>query len=481
MSWRVTHLARRPLDSTPLPHGDTLALPHPFPLRGAGATSCRCDGRVLVPFLPRIASAWPPRSLLAYKTATSKPASSDSSTPGKYATFNSTSKLAKYVSPSRRSAIPRCSVLSARSHALATTAASSWRHLDTRQFGTILIADVARVECPEHRVKQVHVPWAEPGTGFTALMEAIVVYRLRSLASIKAVAEPRRLSWDEVDGIMARAVTRGLLRRRRVPVRRLGVDETSFQRRHEYVTIVTDLDGGCVLHVADDRKREALDAYFRSLTPAQLEAIEVVAMDMWGAFIASVSEYMPDAERKIAFDTFHVASHLGDAVDKVRRAEHKALRSKGDDSMKGSRYLWLTNPDNLDEAGTGALNALHKISLKTSKAWALKETAMCLWRFVQRGRAEREWLAWLRTALRCRLDPVMQVARMMQKHLWGIVNAMVPRASTAASESVNAKGQRVKRTACGLRRRERFRNAILFHLGGLDLHPAAASATHTTS
>lgn len=357
----------------------------------------------------------------------------------------------------------------------------SWRHLDTCQFKTILVADVARIECAEHWVKQVHVPWAEPGAGFTALMEAVVIDWLRSLASIKAVAEQLRLSWDEVDGILARAVARGLLRRKRVRVRRLGVDETSFQRRHEYVTIVTDLDGGCVLHVADDRKREALDGYFRSLTPAQIEAIEVVAMDMWGAFIASVSECVPDAERKIAFDKFHVASHLGDAVDKVRRAEHKALLSQGCDSMKGSRYLWLTNPDNLDEAGAGALNALHQISVKTSKAWALKETAMCLWRFVQRGRAEREWLGWIRKALRSRLDPVKKVARMIQKHLWGIVNAMALKATNAASESVNAKVQRIKRTACGFRSRERFRNAILFHLGGLDLYPAAASATHTTS
>ena len=83
----------------------------------------------------------------------------------------------------------------------------SLRHLDTCQFRTILIADVARVEHPEHGVKQVHVPWAEPGTGFTALMEAVVIDWLRSLASIEAVAEQLRLNWDEADGSMARAVT----------------------------------------------------------------------------------------------------------------------------------------------------------------------------------------------------------------------------------------------------------------------------------
>ncbi len=331
------------------------------------------------------------------------------------------------------------------------------------------------------RGKQVHVPWAEPGAGFTALMEAVVIDGLRSRVSIKSVSEPLRLSWDEVDGIMARGVARGLLRRKRVRVRRVGVDETSFQRRHEYVTIVTDLNGGCVLHLADDYKREALDGCFRSLTPEQLEPIEVVAMDMWGAFIASVSACVPDARRKIALETFHVASPLGDAVDKVRRAEHKALLSEGCDSIKGSRYLWLTHPDNLDKAGAGALNALHQIRVQTSKAWAIKGKAMCLWRFVPRRRAERKWLGWIRKALRTRLDPVKKVARMIPKHFWGIVNAMALGATNAASESVNAKVQRIKRTGCGIRSRERFRNAILFHLGGLDLYPAASSAAHTNS
>jgi transposase len=357
----------------------------------------------------------------------------------------------------------------------------SWRHLDTCQFKTILIADVARVNCAEHGVKQVRVPWAEPGSGFTALMEAVVIDWLRSLASIKAVAGQLRLSWDEVDGIMFRAVDRGLLRRKRVKVSQLGVDETAFKRRHEYVTIVTDLKQTRVLHVGDDRKRETLDAFFRSLTPKQLAAIDVIAMDMWGPYISSASEHVPDADRKIAFDKFHVAKHLGEAVDRVRRQEHRALLESGDDSLKGSKYLWLTNPDNLDAARTGALNALHQMNLKTGRAWTLKETAMCIWRFVQRGRARSEWMTWIGKAMRSRLEPVKRVARMIRDHLWGIVNAMNLRATNAGSESVNAKVQRVKRAACGFRNRERFKRAILFHLGGLDLYPAAVSATHTTS
>ena len=247
------------------------------------------------------------------------------------------------------------------------------------------------------------------------------------------------------------------------------------------MTIVTDLDNSRVLHVADDRKRESLESYIRSLTPAQIDAIEAVAMDMWGVFIRVVRDHVPDADKKIVFDKFHVAQHLGDGVDRVRREEHRALLAEGDDSLKGSRYLWLTNPDNFEPEQVGAIEALHQMNLRTSRAWSLKETAMCIWRFVRRSNARAAWTAWIGKAMRSRLEPMKKVARMIRDHLWGIVNAMALRATNAASEPVNSKVQRIKRAACGFRSRDRFRSAIYFHLGSLDLYPAGVSATHTTS
>jgi transposase len=339
------------------------------------------------------------------------------------------------------------------------TRSRRWRHLDTCQYKTILVADVPRVECAEHGVHQVNVPWAEPGSAFTALMEAIVINWLQALPSLKAVAAQLRLSWARVDGIMQRAVARGLLRRKRVKVARIGVDETAFQRRHEYVTIIMDLDGDRVLHVTDDRKRKSLDEFFRSLSPAQLEAIECVVMDMWGPYIASVLEHLPDAEKKLAFDKFHVAKHLGDAVDKVRRTEHRALLAEGDHSLTGTKYVWLTNPDNMRPAHVFALEELHKMNLKTGRAWTLKETAMCIWRYVRRSEGIAAWHTWIAKAMRSRLEPVKHVARMIRDHLWGVINAMALKVTNAASESVNSKVQRIKNAACGFRNRDRFKRS----------------------
>src|SRR6056297_2502599 len=108
-----------------------------------------------------------------------------------------------------------------------------WRHLPTCQYKTILAAQVPRVKCPRHGTKTLVAPWSTPGSGFTALFEALVIDWLRE-ASILAVSRRLDLTWDEVDGVMQRAVKRGLERRRLAVPRRLAVDETSFQKRHEY-------------------------------------------------------------------------------------------------------------------------------------------------------------------------------------------------------------------------------------------------------
>ncbi|MCU7895859.1 MAG: transposase family protein [Candidatus Thiodiazotropha sp. (ex Lucinoma aequizonata)] len=133
----------------------------------------------------------------------------------------------------------------------------SWRHLDTCQYKIILVADTPRVECKEHGVVTVSVPWAEPGTGFTAMFEALVIDWLKE-ASISAVSRLMGLSWNAIDGIMQRAVKRGLARREEINPTHIGVDETAFRKRHDYVTVVSDQDTGTVLHVDKERKKATL-------------------------------------------------------------------------------------------------------------------------------------------------------------------------------------------------------------------------------
>lgn len=345
-----------------------------------------------------------------------------------------------------------------------------WRHLDTCQYVTILEAQVPRLTCPEHGVVTASVPWAAPDSGFTQLFEALVIDWLQE-ASIQAVARQLGLSWGAIDRIMQRAVTRGLARRDAVLPKRLCVDETSFRKRHDYVTVVTDPQAGQVLHVADERRSESLAGFYAGLSDAQKAGIEAVSMDMWPAYINATLAQVPGAHDKIAFDRFHVAKLLGEAVDQVRRQEHGQLRSQGREDLKGSRYVWLTDPSNMTTAQKDRFQSLRQGALKTARAWAIKDLASRLWDYRSRTWAKKAWDRWLGWALRCRLPPMRKVALTIKAHLWGILNAIVLRHSNGHAEGMNSRIQRIKQRACGFRNKERFRNAIYFHLGGLDLYP----------
>lgn len=345
-----------------------------------------------------------------------------------------------------------------------------WRHLDTCQLKTILEAEVPRVKCKEHGVVTVSVPWAEPGSGFTAMFEALVINWLKE-ASTQAVARQLKLSWNAIDGIMQRAVKRGLSRRERLFPKQIGVDETAFKKRHDYVTIVSDQETGTVIHVGEDRKKANLIAWYESLTEAQREAIESVSMDMWPAFINATLESLPDAETKIAFDKFHVAKYLGDAVDKVRRQEHKALMAEGYEDLKGSKYDWLYNPENMTHKQKKRFQILRDSALKTARAWAIKELAMSLWHYISKTWARKGWEQWLSWAVRSRLEPIKKVARTIKEHLWGILNAIILKVSNGPAEGLNSRIKMIKVRSRGFRNKERFANAIYFHLGGLDLYP----------
>jgi len=347
-----------------------------------------------------------------------------------------------------------------------------WRHLDTCQYQTMLHAEPPRSECSEHGVRVVKLPWAEPLGRFTALFEALAIEWLKA-ASQTAVAEQLRLSWDEIHGIMERAVKRGLERRKAEPVSHLGIDEKAFRKGHKYLTLVNDLQGMRVLYVAEDRKQSSLDGFWPTLTKEQIGGIEAVAMDMWDPYLNSVREHVPEADQKIVFDKFHVAQHLSQGVDQVRRQENKTLKASGDDRLAGTRYDWLKNPTAMELQDRREFAKLRKSGLKTARAWALKETAMAVYGYIYERPARKHFRWWHNWAVRSRLPPMIEVAGMMKRRLENIITFLHHRITNAGSESINAKIQWVKYTARGFRNKQNFINAIYFHCGGLDLAPRA--------
>lgn len=343
-----------------------------------------------------------------------------------------------------------------------------WRHLDTCQYQTLLHTSVPRTKCPEHGVLVVQVPWAEANTRFTLLFERLVInWMLESDRT--AVARMFDISWDQANRIMQKAVERGLLRREPWEGSLIGVDEKSFQAHHEYVTVVCDLEKGHVLHVGDHRKQATLDAFYVGLNTDQKQGIQAVAMDMWEPYIQSTTQLLPNAA--IVFDKFHIAKNFSKAVDQVRRAENKRLRAEGDDRLQGTRYQWLTNPTNFTNEAWRDFKDLRTSKLRTARAWALKETFSTFWKYTYAGSARKFFRDWYRWAIRSRLKPIKGVARMLKKRLPQLLNYFKYRITNATAESLNSKIQWIKYMSRGFRSREGFRRAILFHCGGLNLHP----------
>lgn len=344
-----------------------------------------------------------------------------------------------------------------------------WRHLDTCQYRTIIRTQVPRGKCSEHGVRQIRVPWAEPGSQFSALFERLAIDWL-SETSQSGVGRCMDLSWSEVHGIMKRAVERGLRRRELKEVHLLGVDEKSHRKRHDYVTVVCNLEDGAVLHVGDGRKKETLDRFYtEELTEKQREEIYAVAMDMWPAYIESTKEHLKGAD--IVFDKFHIVKHLSDAVDKVRRKENKALRQEGDDRLIGTRFDWLRREEDLHPARRAAFDDLKRSNLKTARAWAIKETATKLWDYTYEASARKYFSWWYGWARRSKLEPIKDVALMIKRHLDNVLTYLKIHITNAMAEAVNSKIQWIKYTARGFRSRENFKVAILFHCGKLQLYP----------
>lgn len=328
-----------------------------------------------------------------------------------------------------------------------------WRHLDSCQFRTFLHARPPRVICPEHGVRQVRVPWAEPHARFTVLFERFAIEVLRD-THIEAGTQILRISWDEAWHMMERAVHRGLRRKPERIIAQLGVDEKSVGSGQHYVTVVCDLERATVEEVTEGNNCQSLETYLAGLTAGQRAGIEAVAMDMAGGYINAVSARLPGGREKIVFDRFHIMKLMNEAVDRVRRHEHKRLPDSGSSMLTGTKFMWLYARERLPSRYLEEFSRLRASELKTARAWA-----------------EKFWRRWYFWATHSRLEPVKKIASTLKTHLYGILTYCKHRITNATTEGINSQIETLRKAACGFRNKQRFRTVILFHLGGLDLYP----------
>jgi transposase len=270
---------------------------------------------------------------------------------------------------------------------------------------------------------------------------------------------------------MVKAVVRGQARKQRRIPEYLSIDEKAFAKRHRYETLVCDLKQGTVEHIVEDRKQESLESYYQQFTLEERALVKAVAMDIWDPYIAATRTCIPQAEEKIVFDHFHVTRQVTEAVDKVRRQEHKALLAEGNERLKGTRHLWLANEENVPDWRKEEFTAIRKTNLKTGRAWSIKESLRRFWSYRYAKSALGYFRRWYYWATHSRLDPMVQAAKTLNRHLPNILTYFKHRITNATAEGLNSKIQMVKEMACGFRNRAHYRTAIYFHCGGLELYP----------
>lgn len=344
----------------------------------------------------------------------------------------------------------------------------SWQHLNVMQYRLLLRCAVPRCNCPEHGIKNINVPWAEPGARFTLMFERFALAVIMASRSLSQAVTLLELDWSTVQRIMARAVARGIERRSLGGLVYVGLDEKSFLKGQSYVSLMTDLKGHRILEVVEGHTAEDAVELWQTLSEAQRGGIKAVSMDMSAGFAKATAQQVPHAD--IVFDRFHVAKMANEAVNLTRRAEAIRLMKDGDYCLKQTRFWFLSGKGpSLDHRER--FEELLEMNLKTSEAWAYKEQLVEFYCQPDYESGKDFLKQWVATVEASDLPKMKKVAKTLVKHEKGLLNWFKHRISNGMAEGFNSVVQSLKSAARGFRNFANYRVRILFFCGKLDVMP----------
>lgn len=348
------------------------------------------------------------------------------------------------------------------------TEEKTWRHLDFFQHAAYLTARVPRCKCDEHGVKQVALPWARSGSGFTLLFEALMMALVREMP-VKAVARIMGEQDTRIWRVMRHYVETALAKMNLTDVTRIGVDETAAKRGHDYITLFMDLVKRRLMYATEGRDHTTVKRFKTDLEAhgGDSAKIEEACIDMSNAFIKGFAGTFPKAH--LTFDRFHVMKLMGEAVDQVRREE-----AKDRPELKKTRWFWQRNPENLRVEQRERLRVLQTLNLDTATAYQMRLTLQDFYE-QPNPRAAAAFLAdWCDLALETGLAPVMKVAQTLAEHAKGVLRWFTSRITNGLLEGINSIIQAAKAKARGYRTTRNLITIAYLLAGKLDLTPAYA-------
>jgi transposase len=365
--------------------------------------------------------------------------------------------------------IPRCSGCGCRVRKGYDKRPRSWRHLDLAGMRLTLRYTLRRVNCPRCGVRVEMVPWAVGDSWFTQDFEEHTAY-LAQTTDKTTVVNTMRIAWPTVGDIAHRVVDRFRPGDPLDGLRLIGVDELSYRRHHEYVTVVIDHVAQRVVWARPGKDAATLAEFFKELGPERCEQLEAVTIDMSGAYIKAVTD--ASSQAKIIFDRFHVQRLAHDAVDEVRRAEVRESRgTEGAKVLKRTRFILHKNPWNLSNIEGERLAQLQRTNKPIYRAYLLKEGLAGILDALDVDIARiklRDWIGW---ATKSRLEPFKKLARTIKEHFDGILAYIPLRLNNGRTEGMNGKIRVITRRSYGLHSASNLIALIFLCCSGISLLP----------
>lgn len=340
-----------------------------------------------------------------------------------------------------------------------------WRHLDFFQHVCYLHCKVPRIQTEKGETITVDVPWASEGSRFTLLFENKVLELLQGGMSNSGVGRYYGIRGSVVFGIVKRRVVEALVEQPLAPVKRMGLDETSYQKHHKYMTIATDREKKKVVGIGIGKDKLAVN---EALTEMEIRGVDKsrikeVTMDMSKSYISAHKEYIPQSS--IVFDRFHLMLNLNKQLDTIRKREQKDFKE-----LKGTKYIWLKNVENLKQKELDILERLHEQYTDTGKAYQLKEQFREVMNNAATDKRLKWLIRWMNEAWKSEIEEIRIFVNMLSDHWYGIKTYFKKMANNGFAERVNLTIQEIKRAAFGFRNVENFKIMIYMKLGGLNLN-----------
>jgi transposase len=358
-----------------------------------------------------------------------------------------------------------CSNCKSQNNCIHDTKERVWRHLNFFQFKAYIHARVPRTICQKcGSIRLIDVPWARRSTGFTLLMDALILLLAQNM-TVSAVAEIIGEHDTRIWRVLSYYIPESRSKEDYSQVKIVGVDETSCAKFHKYVSLFVDLDNSKVLYVCEGKDASTIGSFKKDLEDhnGASKNIEMFCSDMSPAFISGITEQFPGSS--LTFDKFHVMKMVNEAVDQVRREEqhHNA-------ELKNTRYMWLKNPNDLSLAEKEKLGSLKDMNLITSKAYNFKLSLKDFWTFNDKNLAEDFLKKWYYWATHSQIEPIIDAAKTIKSHWKGIINYAETKISNGVLEGINSMVQSAKSSARGFRTTKNLMLIIYLRLGKLQFN-----------